>query len=129
MMTISFFYKSVFSCLILKYFLVSLSFHLPVCFPSWSVCFHLWVLPLLFNYNMSITKGAASLCNILEFLIQLWETMGNSIESSCMPESIKIPLYRSGWFQFYFGSFKSILLRCKIKFHFSFSTYITNWMF
>lgn len=42
---------------------------------------------------MSTTKGAASLCNILEFLIQLWEAMVNSVESSGMPEGLSKYLF------------------------------------
>lgn len=51
------------------------------------------MLPLLFNYDMSTTEGASSLCNILEFLIQLWEAMVNSVESSCMPECLSKYLF------------------------------------
>lgn len=120
MTTFSLFYKSVFTSLMLhKSFPGPLSFHFPICFPSRSVRFHLWMLPLLFNYNMSITKGAASPCYILKFVIRLWEAMVNSVESRCMPECLSKNLcYRSGRFHFYFDNLKCLLLICKSEISF-----------
>lgn len=98
-------FKSVLTYLMLhKSFSGPLSFDFPICFASGQCasiceCFHC-------SFVMSVTKGAASLCYILTFVIWLWVVVVNSVESCCMPQCLSKNLLYKWVISLLFWQFK-----------------------